>query len=213
VGLDLGSQVVKAVEITLEGPEPVVTGFARVEIPPGADRNEAVAEVLRRGKFRARQVVTSVAGQSVVVRYVQMPKMSEAEYERSGRGRSLHALRALERHGLPAAQAALGQVRRVHAEQGRDHAGAARRLQAAGDRQQVKLVIDNLTPIAIDVDALRRQRVGAVQRARDAPPARPTASASAPSRSSTSAPRAPRSTCSSAARPASAARSASAVTT
>ena len=32
VGLDLGSQVVKAIEITLEGPEPVITGFARVEV-------------------------------------------------------------------------------------------------------------------------------------------------------------------------------------
>ncbi len=31
VGLDLGGSVVKAVEISLEGPEPVVTGFARVE--------------------------------------------------------------------------------------------------------------------------------------------------------------------------------------
>jgi type IV pilus assembly protein PilM len=79
VGLDLGSQVVKAVEITLEGPEPVITGFARVEIPPGGDKAQAVAEVLKRGRFRAKQVVTGVAGQPVVVRYVQMPKMSESE--------------------------------------------------------------------------------------------------------------------------------------
>ncbi|MFT7480487.1 MAG: Tfp pilus assembly PilM family ATPase, partial [Gammaproteobacteria bacterium] len=32
VGLDLGSSVVKAVEISLDGPEPVITGFARAEI-------------------------------------------------------------------------------------------------------------------------------------------------------------------------------------
>jgi type IV pilus assembly protein PilM len=57
----------------------VITGFARVEIPPGGDKAQALAEVLKRGKFRARTVVTSVAGQSVVVRYVQMPRMSEAE--------------------------------------------------------------------------------------------------------------------------------------
>ena len=50
---------------TAAGPEPVVTGFARVEIPPGADRHQAVAEVLRRGKFRARQVVTSVAASRI----------------------------------------------------------------------------------------------------------------------------------------------------
>jgi type IV pilus assembly protein PilM len=79
VGLDLGSQVVKAVEITLEGPEPVVTGFARVEIPPGGDRVQALAEVFKQGKFRSKQVVTSVSGQNVVVRYVNMPKMSENE--------------------------------------------------------------------------------------------------------------------------------------
>jgi type IV pilus assembly protein PilM len=79
VGLDLGSQVVKAVEITLEGPEPVVTGFARVEIPPGGDRVAALAECFKQGKFRSKQVVTSVSGQNVVVRYVSMPKMSDSE--------------------------------------------------------------------------------------------------------------------------------------
>ena len=83
VGLDLGSQVVKAVEITLEGPEPVVTGFARVEIPPGGDKAQAVAELFKRGRFRSKNVVTSVAGQNVVVRYVQMPKMSEGELKQA----------------------------------------------------------------------------------------------------------------------------------
>lgn len=83
VGLDLGSQVVKAVEITLEGPEPVITGFARVEIPPGGDKGAALAELFKRGRFRSKHVVTSVAGQSVVVRYVQMPKMNEAELKQA----------------------------------------------------------------------------------------------------------------------------------
>jgi type IV pilus assembly protein PilM len=85
VGLDLGSQVVKAVEITLEGPEPVVTGFARVEIPPGGDKAQALAEAFKRGRFRSKQVVTSVAGQSVVVRYVSMPRMSENELRQAVR--------------------------------------------------------------------------------------------------------------------------------
>ncbi len=83
VGLDLGSQVVKAVEITLEGPEPVITGFARVEIPPGGDKGAALAELFKRGRFRSKHVVTSVAGQSVVVRYVQMPKMNEQELKQA----------------------------------------------------------------------------------------------------------------------------------
>jgi type IV pilus assembly protein PilM len=79
VGLDLGSQVIKAVEITLEGPEPVITGFARVEIQPGADRAAALAEAFNKGRFRSKSVVTSVSGQSVVVRYVSMPRMSDNE--------------------------------------------------------------------------------------------------------------------------------------
>lgn len=79
MGLDLGSQVIKAVEITLEGPEPVITGFARVEIPPGTERGAAIAEAFKKGKFRSKNVVTSVSGQSVVVRYVSMPRMSENE--------------------------------------------------------------------------------------------------------------------------------------
>jgi type IV pilus assembly protein PilM len=79
VGLDIGSSVVKAIEITLEGPEPLVTGFARVEIPPGGSLAEAVSEAFRNGKFKSKKVVTSVSGQSVVVRYVPMMRMSEAE--------------------------------------------------------------------------------------------------------------------------------------
>ena len=83
VGLDLGSSVVKAVEISLEGPEPVVTGFSRVEIPPEGSHSEAVEACLREGRFRSRRVVTSVAGQSVVVRYLPMPRMSDTELKQA----------------------------------------------------------------------------------------------------------------------------------
>lgn len=83
VGLDLGSSVVKAVEISLEGPEPVVTGFARVEIPPGGNTGEAIEAVFREGRFKTKRVVTSVAGQNVVVRYVPMVQMSDNELKRA----------------------------------------------------------------------------------------------------------------------------------
>ena len=83
MGLDLGSQVMKAVEITLEGPEPVITGFARVEVTPGTSRAECLAELFRKGRFRSKHVVTSVAGQSVVVRYVTMPRMNDSELKQA----------------------------------------------------------------------------------------------------------------------------------
>jgi len=83
VGLDLGNSVVKAVEISLEGPEPVITGFSRIEIPPGGTHSEAIDACFREGRFRSKRVVTSVAGQSVVVRYVPMMKMSDNELKQA----------------------------------------------------------------------------------------------------------------------------------
>jgi type IV pilus assembly protein PilM len=79
VGLDLGHQVVKAVEISLEGPEPVITGFARAEVPAGGDRGEAIGKILQQGRFKSKSVVTSVSGQAVVVRYITMMQMTDAE--------------------------------------------------------------------------------------------------------------------------------------
>lgn len=83
VGLDIGSSVVKAVELSLEGPEPVVTGFSRIEIPPGGSPGEAIEAAFREGRFRTKRVVTSVAGQDVVVRYVPMVQMSDSELRRA----------------------------------------------------------------------------------------------------------------------------------
>lgn len=79
VGLDLGRQVIKAVEISLDGSEPVITGFASSEIEDGEGQGDAIRRVIEAGKFRTKSVVTSVSGQSVVVRYITMPKMSDAE--------------------------------------------------------------------------------------------------------------------------------------
>lgn len=79
VGLDLGSQVVKAVEISLDGAEPVITGFALSEVEAGGTRADAIGRVFQEGRFRSKNVVTSVSGQAVVVRYITMPHMSDAE--------------------------------------------------------------------------------------------------------------------------------------
>ena len=61
VGLDLGHQVVKAVEISMEGPEPVITGFARAEVPSGADRAQTIAKVLQDGKKAVAQRIVYTA--------------------------------------------------------------------------------------------------------------------------------------------------------
>lgn len=83
VGLDLGSSLFKAVELTRDKGDVILTGFARLEVSPDADRRTAIAELFRRGRFRTRRVVAAVSGKSVIVRYVVMPKMSAEELKRS----------------------------------------------------------------------------------------------------------------------------------
>ena len=83
VGLDLGSSVVKAVEITLEGQEPVITGFSRAELPPGGSIDDAVKQVFKEGRFRSKRVVSGVSGQDTVVRYLSMPAMSDSELQQA----------------------------------------------------------------------------------------------------------------------------------
>ncbi|MFT5289548.1 MAG: type IV pilus assembly protein PilM [Planctomycetota bacterium] len=83
VGIDLGSQAVKAIEVTLDGTEPVITGYASALIEADGDRSNALAKVLESGAFKSKQVVTSVSGQSVVVRYITMVRMSESELKQA----------------------------------------------------------------------------------------------------------------------------------
>lgn len=83
VGIDLGSQAVKAVEVTLDGNEPVITGFAHSVVEPGGSPSEALTRALDSASFKSKQVVTSVSGQSVVVRYITMVRMSEVELKQA----------------------------------------------------------------------------------------------------------------------------------
>lgn len=77
VGLDIGSSCIKAVELTREKYDHVVTGYAQIEVPNESVRQEAIAELMRAAKFRSKRVATAVSGKNVVFRYVGMPEMSE----------------------------------------------------------------------------------------------------------------------------------------
>jgi len=156
VGLDLGHQAVKAVEISMEGPEPVITGFARAEIAPGADRAEAIAKVFAAGKFRSKSVVTSVSGQAVVVRYITMMQMTDAELRQAIRFESdkylpfeadevqIDCQRLMRKPHAPSEGAAAGgdQMSVVI---------AACKKSAVEERVQ-EIVRHGLSPLAVDVD-------------------------------------------------------------
>ncbi len=79
VGLDLGSSVVKAIELTMQGIEPVITGFGRAEVGADGDVSAAVRQLFEQNQFKSKRVATGVSGQSTVVRYVPMVPMSDSE--------------------------------------------------------------------------------------------------------------------------------------
>src|SRR5436190_2030479 len=77
VGLDIGSSCIKAVELTREKYDHVITGYAQVDVQGEAARQEAIAELMRVAKFRSKRIATAVSGKNVVFRYIGMPEMPE----------------------------------------------------------------------------------------------------------------------------------------
>jgi type IV pilus assembly protein PilM len=77
VGLDIGSSCIKAVELTREKFDYVITGYAQVEVNGEAARQDAIAELMRVAKFRSKRIATAVSGKNVVFRYIGMPEMPE----------------------------------------------------------------------------------------------------------------------------------------
>lgn len=155
VGLDLGSQVFKAVEITLEGNEPVITGFSRLELGPTQDRRQAIGELMELGRFASKNVVSSVAGQSVVVRYVSMVPMSDSELRQAIRFESDKYL------PFDLSEVVLDCQRLEHEVQGAYGAGGGKQMSvvlAACQKGIVAKLLDDITShglaaTAVDIDA------------------------------------------------------------
>jgi len=90
IGLDIGSHTIKAVQLKKTAEQIQLVSLAFLEVPPEvqeeadpAVRDELLARTLKRllkdSQINAKQVVTAVAGDSVIVRYVKMPHMPEEE--------------------------------------------------------------------------------------------------------------------------------------
>ena len=77
VGLDIGSSCIKAVELTREKYDYVISGYAQIEVPSESARQDAIAELMRVAKFRSKRVATAVSGKNVIFRYVSMAEMAE----------------------------------------------------------------------------------------------------------------------------------------
>jgi type IV pilus assembly protein PilM len=90
VGLDIGSRMVKAVQLKKSGKQIELEKFGVAPIYPGGEKppepdqqraaiSKAITQALRDAGITANQMVTAVSGESIIVRYIQMPEMPEAE--------------------------------------------------------------------------------------------------------------------------------------
>ncbi len=91
VGLDVGSHQVKAVELRKAGNKLELARFGIADVYPNGDRSaaggsdiyqlqvNAVIRALQSGGITAKHTVSAVSGESIIVRYIQLPEMPEAE--------------------------------------------------------------------------------------------------------------------------------------
>lgn len=81
VGLDIGSKYIKAIELTPTNNSYAILGYAYREITPGDDLKETLKELFQTTGFSTKKVVTAVSGRPVIVRYINMPEMSDEELQ------------------------------------------------------------------------------------------------------------------------------------
>lgn len=90
VALDIGSSVVKAVQLRKVARNYELEKFGIAEIYPGIDKKsagvnrreakvEAIRQALADGGISAKYSVSAVSGESIIVRYIQLPEMPEDE--------------------------------------------------------------------------------------------------------------------------------------
>ncbi len=77
IGLDIGSSSIKAVEITQDKFDYIITAFGQVDIPSESARFDAVNDLIKTGGFRTKRVASAVSGKSVIFRFINLPHMSE----------------------------------------------------------------------------------------------------------------------------------------
>jgi len=77
VGLDIGGSCIKALEITRDKYDYIITGYGQIEVQNEAARADAIRELFQQCRFKTKKVVTAVSGKSVIVRYINMIPMSD----------------------------------------------------------------------------------------------------------------------------------------
>lgn len=160
IGLDVGTNAVRAVELSLGRGLPVVRRMAQVALPPGAVvagevvDAPAVSAALRRlwkeGGFRKRSVVVGVANQRVVARVADLPGLPEDELRSSLR----YQVQDLIPIPVDEAQLDFQIIERVQGESGEEH---LRVMLVAAHRDMLRSLL-----AALEGAGLKAERIDAV---------------------------------------------------
>jgi len=81
IGLDVGTYAIKMVEVTFSGSTACVTEAGYEEVTSAEAKAEALRRLVADKGLKGHDVVSSVAGRSVIVRYVNLRKMSQSELQ------------------------------------------------------------------------------------------------------------------------------------
>jgi type IV pilus assembly protein PilM len=89
VGIDIGSSAIKAVELIAGSPGHTATAVGFEPLPPGAVLHglirdtdlvsRALRELLDRLRIRAKQVAVALSSRSAIIKWIQLPAISDAE--------------------------------------------------------------------------------------------------------------------------------------
>ncbi|MHC4778234.1 MAG: type IV pilus assembly protein PilM [Planctomycetota bacterium] len=81
LGLDIGSNSVKAIELAQEGERFIIQSYGQMEISSEETQRDVIREVISTYGIKTKRVVTAVSGRSVIVRYVSMLQMSDEDLQ------------------------------------------------------------------------------------------------------------------------------------
>lgn len=79
VGIDIGSKIIKVVQMTEQNKELSITEFAQTEVQSQESIPEALKDIFARKRFATKRVVSAVSGRFVIVRYITMAAMGDEE--------------------------------------------------------------------------------------------------------------------------------------
>lgn len=94
VGVDIGSHTIKVCQLKRSGDGYELEKFAAVDIYPSGEhpvdiqeqqtaKIEALKRALELGGIKAKHSVSAISGESIIVRYLQLPEMPEDELKKA----------------------------------------------------------------------------------------------------------------------------------